>query len=194
MLLDLWGASIRDGIDRCGLIGKERDVMGKRNKRLTIIVALLAAGCVPVLLFILGITFAEDSPRKEAVAFAKAYFAKSPLMVDRICKARRTGADLYAIDDLLQDTADEARARGVGLNFMASMLYRIDTETEYVTESEANVRITGKRRTAINPIYPYVAIVFNIGETYTVDDTIRMIREDGQWKVCESLSSVFQDI
>ncbi len=167
--------------------------MGRKRKYATIAIVLLAGASVSVLLFLLEVTLTKDSPSKGAVAFAKAYFQKDPLMADRICKVRKSGVDLHAVDRFVQDAADEARQRGLGFSFLKSMLYRIDTETQYVSESEANVRITGKRKTAINLLYPYVARVFNIGETQLVDDTIRTVNEDGQWKVCESLSSVFQD-
>ena len=73
---------------------------------------------------------------------------------------------------------------------MKNELYHIETEVLSQTDSDAKVRITGKRRVAINPVYSAVAKAFDIGGIYDVDETIHVIKEDGKWKVCGDLFSL----
>jgi len=73
---------------------------------------------------------------------------------------------------------------------MKHKLYDIETETLSKKDNEAQVRITGKIRRSINPVYTIVAKLFDIGETHEVDEIINVIKEDGKWKVCGSLFSL----
>jgi hypothetical protein len=70
---------------------------------------------------------------------------------------------------------------------MKNELYHIETEIISQNDTDAQIRITGQRRVAINPVYPIVTKVFNIGGTYNVDETINVKKEDGKWKVCGDL-------
>jgi hypothetical protein len=36
----------------------------------------------------------------------------------------------------------------------------------------------------INPVFTIIGKLFFIGETYEVDETLNIIKEDGKWKVC----------
>jgi len=69
-------------------------------------------------------------------------------------------------------------------------LYHIETEIITQNDTEAQIRITGKRRVAINPAYPIVTKVFDIGGTYDVDETIDVKKEEDKWKVCGDLFSL----
>ena len=73
---------------------------------------------------------------------------------------------------------------------MKNRLYHIQTQTISKKENEAQIRITGKIRVSINPVYAIVANLFNIGATHEVDDIINVIKEDGKWKVCGNLFSL----
>ena len=67
---------------------------------------------------------------------------------------------------------------------MKSTLYAVHTHIIAESETEAQVRITARRKRNINPIYTIVAKLFFIGETYEVDEILNVVKEDGQWKIC----------
>jgi hypothetical protein len=73
---------------------------------------------------------------------------------------------------------------------MKNKLYHIETRTLSKSDNEAQIRITGKRKISINPVYVIVAKLFNLSETYEVDATVDVVREDGKWKVCGNLFSL----
>ena len=73
---------------------------------------------------------------------------------------------------------------------MKNKLYHIQTETITKGDTEAQIRITGKIRVAINPVYPIVAKLFNLSATHEVDEKLNVIKEDGKWKVCGNLFSL----
>ena len=67
---------------------------------------------------------------------------------------------------------------------MRSMLYHIKTDIISEDESETKIRITCERKRMINPVFTIICKLFFIGETYEVDETLNIIKEDGKWKVC----------
>lgn len=152
------------------------------------IILVLILGFMVQLLF----TFTDsiDSPSKAVVQFSKAYFNLDKSMANKICKKRLATEDVDVIAQYIYLRAKEAKERGFGISFMKNKLYHIKTETISKKDNEAQVRITGKIRVAINPVYPIVAKLFNIGATHEVDETINVIKEDGKWKVCGNLFSL----
>ena len=94
------------------------------------------------------------------------------------------------VDEYLYFAAKIAKERGFNINFLKHRLYHIETETISKNKTEAQIRITGKIRVAINSVYPVVAKLFDIGSTHEVDEIIHVVKEDGQWKVCGKLFSL----
>jgi len=125
-----------------------------------------------------------DTPSKAAVKFSKAYFKLDPGMAKYLCTGLASEDEADVVGNFLYSASREARDRGFGINYLKSYLYEIKTETLTQSEDSARVRIHCKRRKSINPIYAIVAKIFFIGNTYTVDEVIDMIKEDGKWKVC----------
>jgi hypothetical protein len=152
------------------------------------IILVLIIGFLVQLLF--SVTDAIDTPSKAVVQFSKAYFNLDKSMAQKICKERLASEDVDIIDQYIYLSAKEAKERGFGINFMKNRLYHIQTETISKKENEAQIRITGKIRVSINPVYPIVANLFNIGATHEVDEIINVIKEDGKWKVCGNLFSL----
>ena len=152
------------------------------------IILVLIIGLLVQLLF--SVADAIDTPNKAVVQFSKAYFNLDESMAKKICKERLASEDVDVIDQYIYLSAKEAKERGFGINFMKNKLYHIETETISKKENEAQIRITGKIRVSINPVYPIVAKLFNIGATHEVDEIINVIKEDGKWKVCGSLFSL----
>ena len=152
------------------------------------IILVLIIGLLVQLLF--SVADAIDTPNKAVVQFSKAYFNLDKSMAKKICKERLASEDVDVIDQYIYLSAKEAKERGFGINFMKNKLYHIETETLSKKENEAQIRITGKIRVSINPVYPIVAKLFNIGATHEVDEIINVIKEDSKWKVCGSLFSL----
>lgn len=152
------------------------------------IILVLIIGLLVQLLF--SVADAIDTPNKAVVQFSKAYFNLDKSMAKKICKERLASEDVDVIDQYIYLSAKEAKERGFGINFMKNKLYHIETETLSKKENEAQIRITGKIRVSINPVYPIVANLFNIGATHEVDEIINVIKEDGKWKVCGNLFSL----
>jgi hypothetical protein len=146
---------------------------------------------IQLLLLLLGTDAAKDSPKHATIEFAQAYFQQDPKMSKRICKMYLTEETRYAIENYIQNAAAEARERGFAPSFMASMLYHIKTDTQMLNDTEARVHITAKRKTDINPVFFLFNLIFNLGETHPVDDTLQLVKEDDHWKVCENFSTVF---
>ena len=151
---------------------------------------VLVLACGLLLQVLLVFADAIDTPNKAVVEFSKAYFKLDPSMTDRICKERLASQDIDIVDQYIYSVQKEAKERGFDTNFMKNTLYHIETETLSQDDTDATIRITGKRRVAINPAYPIVAKLFNIGATYDVDETIHVKKEDGKWKVCGNLFSL----
>lgn len=131
-----------------------------------------------------------DTPGKAVVQFSKAYFNLDKSMAKRICKERLASEDVDIINQYIYLAAKEAKERGFDINFMKNKLYHIKIETISKKDNEAQIRITGKIRVAINPVYPIVAKLFNLGATHEVDEIINVIKEDAKWKVCDNLFSL----
>jgi hypothetical protein len=149
------------------------------------IVLVLVCGFLLQVLLVFADT--RDTPNKAVVEFSKAYFMLDKSMAERICKERLASEEIDVVDQYIYLAGQEAKERGFENNFMKNELYHVETEILSQSYSDATVRITGKRRVAINPVYPIVAKMFDIGGTYDVDETIAVKREDGKWKVCGDL-------
>ena len=92
--------------------------------------------------------------------------------------------DPKIVEKYINRVAHEAQDLGFSLNYMRSMLYHIKTDVVSEDESEAKIRITCERKRMIHPVFTIIGKLFFIGETYEVDETLNIIKEDGKWKVC----------
>ena len=138
---------------------------------------------IGIILQVLFIT-AEDhnTPEKVALTFTKAYFSLDKAAMDELICSELT-EDEDAVDQYIQRIEKEAKDSGFKL-YSKSLIYHVTSHVTSIDDSEAQVKITGKRRHSINPVYTLVAIIFQIGEVYYLDETVDLINEDGQWKVC----------
>ena len=132
----------------------------------------------------------KDTPTRAAVEFTKAFYRLDPEMSERLCKKYLNGDDSNVVEQYILKVSNEARDRGLGLNYMKNILYGIETHTHRIDDTTAEVKLTAKRRVAINPIYALIGKFFLIGKTYQVDVLIPVVKEDGKWKVCKNLSSL----
>ena len=127
---------------------------------------------------------AMSTPSKTVIKFTKAYFNLDRSMSKYMCSEFATEEDVDAAAEYMNRLADEAKTLGFSRNYMKSKLYSVHTDIIAKSETEAQVRITAVRKRNINPVYTIVGKLFFIGETYEVDETLKVIKEDGQWKIC----------
>lgn len=125
-----------------------------------------------------------ESPNKTAVAFSKAYFKLDPAMGTYLCSDLAEADEADVVGQFLQRATREAQQRGFALHYLKSNLYHITTQTLSKSQDKATIRIVCKRRKSINPVFAIVAKIFFIGNTYSVDEVIELVKEKGKWKVC----------
>lgn len=153
------------------------------------IILVLIVGFLVQVLFTLADT--RDTPNKAVTEFTKAYFELDPSMANRICKKQLTSGEVNIVDQYLYLAEKEAKEQGFNINWMKNKLYHIKTRTISKSDTQAQIEITGKIRTSINSVYTVIAQLFNIGESHEIDTTFNVIKENGKWKVCGNLSSLY---
>lgn len=151
-----------------------------KDNRITGVVLVIFFGIILQLL--LGMADTRSTPGKTAVEFTKAYFSLDASMSEYICKELMEEENI--VEKYINQVANEAQDLGFSLNYMRSMLYHIKTDIISEDESEAKIRITCERKRMINPIFTIIGKLFFIGETYEVEETLNIIKEDGKWKIC----------
>lgn len=154
----------------------------QQGDRFMTIISVVTVGVL--LQILLGFADHQNTPPKTAVAFAKAYFDLDPSMSNYLCSDYAAEEEPDVVKDYLTRVADDARDSGFEFNYMRSRLYSVHTEILSQDDAEAEVHITAQRKRNINPIFTLVGKLFFIGETYQVDETLKLVNEDGQWKVC----------
>ncbi len=129
----------------------------------------------------------KETPHGSVIAFAKAYYQLDPEMGRWICDNQLKAGDENIVDKYIYQVKSSTAERGFSEKYTKYRLYHIKTETDYQDDASATVHLTGKRRMAINPLFAYVAGLFDLGNTYEVHESINVILKDGKWKVCGNL-------
>jgi len=149
---------------------------------------IVVLGAVVIVFFILQIGLIgidrQDSPGAVAVEFSKAYFYLDADMADMLCAELTGDEDTDVVNDYINRVADEARTEGFDPSWKKMALAHIALETEMVDENTAQIQITARRRRSINPVFAAVATIFFLGDTYEVEETLTVVKEEGGWKVC----------
>jgi len=127
-----------------------------------------------------------SKPHETAVAFTKAYLKLDSSMADYLCEDSRSVDEIDMVAQYIYDMTQEAKDRGFDKSYVKNQLYHVLTHTTYTSDSEATVSIHAKTRTSINPAFALVAKLFFIGETRPFNETLEVVKEDDQWKVCGS--------
>ena len=153
--------------------------MAKDNRIIGVVLVVLFG---IILQLLLGMADTRSTPGKTAVEFTKAYFSLNASMSEYICNELMEEENI--VEKYINQVAQEAQNLGFKLSYMRSMLYYIKTDIISEDESEVKIRITCERKRMINPVFTIIGKLFFIGETYEVDETLNIIKEDGKWKVC----------
>jgi hypothetical protein len=144
----------------------------------------LLIGIVLQLILIVG--DARKTPNDAVISFSKAYFMQNPSMVDWLCEERKMFGDIDLVAYHLTTIAHEAKERGYSRDYMKNRLYHIRTTLLRQDDETAEVRITGRRRFAMNPLYDLIGQLFGFTEARSVEAVLTVVKEDGRWKVCGS--------
>ncbi len=121
-----------------------------------------------------------------ALDFSKAYFLLDTEMGRYLCSELAGDEDESAAANYLQAKTDEAAARGFGTGMVRQTIYHVKAKTLVQDAESATIHVKGLRRTCIHPVFAYVAKLFGLGQTQAFEDTLELVKENGQWKVCGS--------
>ena len=128
----------------------------------------------------------RETPNDTVISFSKAYFMLDPSMADWLCEERRTLGDIDLVAYHLDTVARKAKMRGYDRDFMRNRLYHIRTTILRQDDKTAEVRLTGLRRFAMNPLYDIVGQIFGFTKSQSVDAVLSVVKEGNRWKVCGS--------
>lgn len=124
----------------------------------------------------------HNTPENAAMEFTKAYFAlDQDTMNETLCSELTQETD--AVGQYVRRIEKESENTGFNL-YSKSLIYNIHMDINPINDSEARVKISGKKRYSLNPVFTLVAIIFQIGEVDHFEKEIDLINENGQWKVC----------
>jgi hypothetical protein len=154
--------------------------MAQRSSRTPIALSIFLAALLQALF---AVADTQETPYRTAIAFSQAYFQFDPDMANLLCKAALNQEE-SPVERYLYAMQEEARSRGYDPSALKSALYDIETHTLQQGAAEAEVRLTAERRSAINPVFAFVARFFNLGEVQHIDQTLKLVLEEGRWKVC----------
>ncbi|MGD9330720.1 MAG: hypothetical protein PVJ53_05375 [Desulfobacterales bacterium] len=131
---------------------------------------------------VLVVADTKETPTKGAVAFTKAFYKMDPAVTERMCGDLL--ADANPVDDLFHQAVMDAQAKGFSASYPRMQLFHLQAAVLAQDEASAQVRLTCSMKRAIHPAFAYFLKMWNLGETYHLDEVVDLVNEDGQWKVC----------
>ncbi len=134
----------------------------------------------------------RDTPGKAVSDFMKKYYQLDASMAERLCRSVKDAGGANYVDDYLRFVSQEAAQRGFDDGFMKSTPLHLKTETLHRDGDQAVVRVTGERKRDLNPVYTVVAKLFFLGDKYSFEQTFEVVQEDGCWKVCGDLFTMYK--
>lgn len=126
-----------------------------------------------------------DSPVGAAVDFTRAYFMlDGDSMTELLCSEIVENEEIDLVDGYLHSIATRARMMGFSKSYMQNQITHVSTEMEMTDDDKARVKITGERLRSINPVFALIGRLFFLIEIHEFDETLMLVKEDGNWKVC----------
>ena len=144
----------------------------------------LVVGIAIILQLVLIRVDCSQPPGKVAKNFAKAYYYLDADMQKYLCKALTEESD--TVSDYLYQKQFEASQRGLSTNYLRHKLIHAHLEIVESSADTTKINLTGTTRVCINPVFMLVGKLFKLGQDYPVDETLKLIKEDGRWRVCDS--------
>jgi hypothetical protein len=164
-----------------GVIRKEAWRMMNRGNNAAWILVVILAVCFQVVFVFAD---SKQTATGTAIDFSKAYFMMDADMEAYLCSELIGDDEASATEAYLQAKTDEANARGFGTGMVRQMIYHVKTDTLAQDAESATIHIKGLRRTCIHPVFAYVAKLFQLGRVHEFEETLKLMKEDGKWKVC----------
>ncbi len=124
----------------------------------------------------------KETPVRAAEEFTRAFFKLDPAMTARMCAD--LAADKASVDNLIHDTANQARKRGFSPGYMRMQLFQVEAKVLAQDEQTAKVQLTSEMRRSLHPALAAFAKMWNLGETHHLDETLDLVKEGDRWKVC----------
>ncbi|MGD9211821.1 MAG: hypothetical protein PVI90_13645 [Desulfobacteraceae bacterium] len=155
--------------------------MVQNNRTVVILVTLIVA---VIFQFIFVFVDGRDTPVKAAIEFSKDYFLLEETMADRLCSELSMDDDNNLAKEVITAATTEAHLRGFGLGMVRRSLSHIEAEVINEEEEKAEVKLSAASRVCINPVFAWVADLFNLGETKHEEAILSLVKEDDGWKVC----------
>lgn len=160
------------------------------NNSVWILVVILAVFLQVVFVFADG----RPSATQTAIEFSKAYLLLDRDMGKYMCNELSGDADESIVDDFIQARTEAAGDRGFGIGMVRQTIEHLKTETLAQDVESATIHLEGRCRTCIHPVFAYVAKLFRLGQTQPFEETLDLVKENGQWKVCGASCDLFQGV
>lgn len=124
----------------------------------------------------------KEAPADAAVEFTKAFYKMSPSITDRMCGDLLE--DEKQVSDLFYEAAAKARLRGFSASYPKMQLFHVQAAVLAQDDTSAQVELSCSMKRAIHPAFAYFLKMWNMGETYHLDEVVDLVKEEGRWKVC----------
>jgi hypothetical protein len=124
----------------------------------------------------------KETPARAAEEFTRAYFNLDPAMTERMCADLQ--ADEEAVDNLIHTAHMRAQARGFSPGYMRMHLFQVESSVLAQDEQTAQVHLNSEMRRNIHPAFAVFAKMWDLGESHQLDETLDLVKEGDQWKVC----------
>jgi hypothetical protein len=125
----------------------------------------------------------KETPVRAAEAFTRAFFKLDPAMTERLCAD--LAADTAAVDNLIHEAANRGRDRGFSPGYMRMQLFHVESSVLAQDEQTAQVHLNSEMRRSIHPAFAFFAKMWGLGASYHLDETLDLVKEGDQWKVCD---------
>lgn len=151
-------------------------------KKISIAPILIVIGITAVLqLALIGID-CQQTPVEVAKAFAGEYYYLDGNMQNHLCADLARDGDL--VDSYLFSKKKEASQLGFSTNYLRRKFTKLHVRVVESDKDKMTVHLTGTTRVCINPAFMVVGELFGIGKDYAVDETLELVKEGHQWRVC----------
>lgn len=159
-------------------IKKENQLM-KKNPGLILLAAALLIGLYASAAWAEG-----NSPTKVAKEFTQAYYMLDPAMADFISEEGQTNEnDVNMVELYLRLQEKDATDRGYKVSYLHMKPILMKTTVLSMDDSSAQIQMNVTTIRSINPLYRIVGYVFGLLEEHEAQDTLSLIKEDGEWKI-----------
>ncbi len=155
--------------------------MANQGKYSAWILVLILAVCLQIVFVVAD---CKESATTTAIEFTNAYFMLDTELNDFVCQDLAGDDEASATAAYLQSMSDEAREMGFGTGMVRKKIYHVETETIAQDAETATIHIKGHHRTCIHPVFTWVAKLFRLGRAHEFEETLKLVKEDGKWKVC----------